>query len=125
MKTSIYIKNVEGKLFELSNTTKEKLSLAENYNHTLMSCGRYDIIIYKFRTDHPLLPPWEIVHKNDSKEQGQAIIKAINDILKTKSDLLHQRQVIKKMDHSQHLIAEISQKLRSQYFELSIAEYLV
>lgn len=108
----------------MSTLVKEKLTFAEEYNHTLMKLGRYDIILYKFITNR-LHTPWELLHKSESKEQGQAIIKAILDKLKAKSDLLHQRQVIKKMGHSQHLLEEINRQLRTEYFELSIQELLV
>jgi vacuolar-type H+-ATPase catalytic subunit A/Vma1 len=125
VETSIWLKNLEGKIIELDNTTKSKLCLAKEKNHTLLNCRENDLILCSTPT-HMFQNKYEVIYRSDNKTVTEAIIFEINRILREKSQLLRERQILKKMKQGSisHLIDDINKQLRNQFFEFDIKDIL-
>lgn len=124
MRTSVWIKNTENKIFELSNTSKDFLELAAQ--HRLSSCNANDLIIYiPFPKPH-VQSLWEVVHRSKDKEEAELIKDTVYKILVAKSQKLKQRQALKKMKDTAvtQLINDIDKDLRTHFFEIAIEDIL-
>lgn len=128
MKTSIYVRNTEDKLFEIFNTNDGILCLGKEKNHNLIGCKEQDLIYYAPKT-RPLPNTniyWEVVHKSKSVEESITIKNFILQKLKEKSDLMMQRQAVKKInsDSVSLVIDNINREIRTDYFEIHIKDIL-
>ncbi|MGE8004018.1 hypothetical protein [Lysinibacillus sp. NPDC093216] len=125
MKCSIWLKNLEGKLFEVDNTLNSELFIAEKKSETLLNCNKNDLIMYS--TPSRLFQScYEVIYKSDNKAVTEAIIDEITRTLKEKSQLLKQRQALKKMNDVTvyKFIEDINSQLRNEYFELDIEDLM-
>ncbi|MDC0764274.1 hypothetical protein POF51_26495 [Brevibacillus sp. AG] len=124
MQTSIYVRNTLGQLFEISNTAKDFLEFGEK--HSRFTEGKYDLVLYKPHPTSFLEPMWELIHKSKNKEEAEHIRTKLIEILNNKSQILQQRHALKKMKNVavEGLIENITNELRSDYFEVKIDDLL-
>lgn len=124
LRASVWLRNREDKIFEIPNTSKIFLELAEN--HKILSCNASDLIIYIPFPKPFLQSHWEVVHRSKGKEEAELIKATVYKMLHVKSQKLKQRQVLKKMKNPAvtQLINDIDKDLRTLFFELSIDEIL-
>lgn len=123
MKTSIFVRNDDGKIFEFDNTQKCSLNIAKRFNYHINRCEEIEEndIIYFSDMETMIL-----VHKTKTEEEAHFIIKAIRQRLKEKSDLLMEIQAMKKIkDKSIDVtIEQWKKKIRDNYFEININDIL-
>ncbi|WP_088362981.1 hypothetical protein [Bacillus cereus] len=137
MKTYIWVRNVDGKLFQIFNTNDGVLELANKLNFELLGCDKTDLIYYaqmigKNLPDSRLT--YEVIHQTNDEKESLEIKRIIELKLKEKSELMKRKQVLKKMlrkssDKEKEsavtfLIQDVESDLRNIYFEISIPEIL-
>jgi hypothetical protein len=97
MKTSIWLRNTEGKLFEIYTSGEVTIDIAGDHNHNAMNCGKHDLVLYWNNPRGMAMSEWEIIHKSRSREEAQLIKDRVYSTLYEKSQILRQIQVLKKI----------------------------
>ncbi len=122
MKTSIFVKNTEGQIFEFDNTQKCTLNIANRFNYHTNRCEGIEEndIIYFSKMETMIL-----VHKTKTEDEAHFIIKAIRQKLKEKSDRLMEIQAVKKIkDLDFSIVEKLKKEIRDNYFEIKIEDIL-
>lgn len=122
MKTSIFVRNIKGQIFEFDNTQKCTLNIANRFNYHTNRCEGIEEndVIYFSETETMVL-----VHKAETEDEAHFIIKAIREKLKEKSDRLMEIQALKKIKGLDFLIVEkLKKEVRDNYFEIKIENIL-
>lgn len=132
MKVSIFITNLEGSHFEISNTAKSVIDIG-NSNVSKMygflectRCNDYDLIQYDVTPKAFIETTLKIIHKGNSEAETRFILEYIRNKIREKSDLMHEIQVLKKIKSKkiQYLINELKENIHKNYFEYRIEDIL-
>jgi hypothetical protein len=126
LKTSIWVRNVQGVLFEVTNSSDSFLILGEETNYQIVPCKIFDLLQYSPNAKPiPNTKSWvRVIHESDSKEESELIKSYIFKRLTEKKELLQERRALKKIKSEgvQDLIDNIDRQLRNEFFEINIVE---
>ncbi|MGN5650385.1 hypothetical protein [Bacillus sp. Brlt_9] len=137
MKTYIWVRNIDGKLFQIFNTNDGVLELGNKLNYELLGCDKTDLIYYAHMIGRNLPDSrltYEVIHQTNDEKESLEIKRIIELKLKEKSELMKRKQILKKMlrkssDKEKEsavtfLIQDVESDIRNIYFEISIPEIL-
>jgi hypothetical protein len=130
MKASIFVRNLENRIFEFDNTQECTLNCAikleiNRYRGTKEYDAVKDFDVAYIASPNTMNEVLVVVHKADSEEEAHFIIQTIFKKIKEKSDLFMQRMAIKKIKGLDDSVLEMIQKdIRDNYFELKIEDII-
>lgn len=130
MKVSIWINNLKGQHFEITNSAKTVIDIGTSFNSEgfvrLGYCDKNDLIVYDTSVYAFAETTLQIIHKGKNEEESKFISEFIKKKIHEKSELMFQIQVLKKMKSKeiQPIIDEIKKNIHDNYFQFNISDIL-